>query len=173
MLLNLGVGGEIFKGQDIVRGQAQDGVRAERSGKLAGAEHGGVEGFGGLVVGDDDDAGGVGGVDERRQIEGAGGGGEARDATTPGAGAEMAADTLEGLRVLEVREEFANKREDHASLILPLAVNRRIQPIESSGAAYWEGKERAGTGSEADEAVVDGWAVGDCALSRIFWAEEV
>ena len=64
VLLNLGVGREIFKGQDIVRGQAEDSFGGERSGELAGAEDGGVEGFGGLVVGDDDDAGSVRGADE-------------------------------------------------------------------------------------------------------------
>ncbi len=64
MLLNLGVRREIFEGQDVVRGQAQDGVGRERAGELAGAEDGGVESLGGLVVGDDDDAGGVRGADE-------------------------------------------------------------------------------------------------------------
>ena len=55
-LLNLGVRGEIFKGQDVVRGQAQDGLGGEGAGEVAGGEDGGVQGLGGLVVGDEDEA---------------------------------------------------------------------------------------------------------------------
>ena len=89
--------------------EAEDGFGWECSCKLAGGEDGGVEGFGGLVVGDDDDRGCSGGADEVGKVEGAGGGGESRDTTTPRAGAQMAAYTLEGFRVLKVREEFADE----------------------------------------------------------------
>ncbi len=54
-LLDLGVGGEVFEGEDVVGGEAEDGFGGERSCELAGGEDRGVEGFGGLVVGDDDD----------------------------------------------------------------------------------------------------------------------
>ena len=114
LLLDFGVRGEVFKGEDIVAGQAEDGRGIERAGELAGAEDGGVEGFGGLVVGDDHDGGGSGGADKEWKIEGAGSGGEAGDAPAPGASAEMAADTLEGFRVLEIREEFADEGKNHA-----------------------------------------------------------
>ena len=72
-----------------------------------------MEGFGGFVVGDDDDAGVSGGADEEREIEGAGGEGESRDTSTPRAGAEMASYTLEGFGVLQVREELADEGENH------------------------------------------------------------
>ncbi len=62
-LLDLGVGGEVFEGEDVVGGKAQDSFDGESSGELAGGEDVGVEGFGGLVVGDDDDAGRGGGTD--------------------------------------------------------------------------------------------------------------
>jgi hypothetical protein len=117
-LLNFGVRGEVFEGEDVVGGEAQDGFGREGAGELAGAEDGGVEGFGGLVVGDDDEAGGLGGTYEERKIEGAGGEGEAGDTTTPRASAEMAAYTLEGFRLLQVCEELADEGKDHALLIL-------------------------------------------------------
>ena len=101
-------------------GEAQD-ARGECAGQLAGGEDGGVEGFGGLVVGDDDERRGVGGADEEGKIEGAGGGGESGDTTAPRAGAQMAAYTLEGLGVFQVREELADEGENHAELILAAA----------------------------------------------------
>jgi hypothetical protein len=108
-ILDFGVGGEVFEGEDVVRGKAEDGFGRECSGELAGREDSGVEGFGGLVVGDDDDGGRGGGVDEVGKVEGAGGGGESRDTTAPRASAKVAAYTLEGFRVLKVREEFADE----------------------------------------------------------------
>ena len=53
--LDFGVGGEVFEGEDVVGGEAEDGFGGEGAGELAGGEDGGLEGFGGLVVGDDDD----------------------------------------------------------------------------------------------------------------------
>ena len=59
-LLNFRVGREVFEGQHIVRGKAQDGVGVERAGELAGGEDGGVQRLGGLVVGDQDERRGAG-----------------------------------------------------------------------------------------------------------------
>ena len=72
-----------------------------------------MEGFGGLVVGDDDDARVSGGSDEERKIEGASGEGESGDTSAPRAGAKMASHTLEGFGVLQVREELADEGENH------------------------------------------------------------
>ncbi len=71
-LLDFGVGGEVFEGEDVVGGEAEDGFGGEGSGEVAGGEDGGVEGFGGLVVGDDDDAGGVRRRGRRREGRGRG-----------------------------------------------------------------------------------------------------
>ena len=115
LLLDLGVRGEVLEGEDVVGGEAEDGLGWERSGEVAGAEDGGVEGLGGLVVGDDDESGGVGcGADEEGKIEGAGGEGESGDTSAPRAGAQVASYTLEGLRVFQVREELADEGENHA-----------------------------------------------------------
>jgi hypothetical protein len=108
------VGGEVFEGEDVVGGKAEDGFGGEGAGELAGGEDGGVEGFGGFVVGDNDDAGGCGGADEVGKIEGAGGEGESRDTSAPRATAQVAAYTLEGFRVLQVCEELADEGKNHA-----------------------------------------------------------
>ena len=112
-LLDLGVGREIFEGEDVVRGEANDLVRVECAGELGGGEDAGVEGFGGLVIGDEDEAGGAGGTDHEGQIEGARGGSEAGDTAAAAAGDEVAAEAVEGLGVFEVGEEIADKGEDH------------------------------------------------------------
>ncbi len=85
--LNFGVGRKVFEGQNVVGWEAEDGFGWEGAGELAGAEDGGVEGLGGLVVGDDDETGGCGGADEEWKIQGAGGEGEARDTSAPRASA--------------------------------------------------------------------------------------
>jgi hypothetical protein len=117
-LLNLWVRREIFEGENVVGRKVEDGFGGEGSGELAGREDSGVEGFGGFVVGDDDDAGGVGGADEVGKVECAGGESESGHTTATRASAEMAANTLEGFGVLQVREELANEGKNHAVLIL-------------------------------------------------------
>ncbi len=116
--LDLGVGRKVFEGEDVVSGEAEDGFGGDCAGELAGAENGGVEGLGSLVVGDDDDAWGCGGADEEGKIEGAGGKGESRDTSAPRASAQVAAYTLKGFRMLQVCEELADEGKNHAGLIL-------------------------------------------------------
>ena len=111
--LDFGVGREVFEGEDVVGGKAQDGVGVERAGEVAGGEDGGVQRLGGLVVRDQDERGGAGCADEERKIEGAGGEGEAGDTSSPAAGTQMATDTLEGDRMFQVREQFADERQNH------------------------------------------------------------
>jgi hypothetical protein len=81
------VGRKVFEGEDVVGGEAEDGLGVQGAGKFTGTEDGGVEGLGGFVVGYDDDAGGVGSAYEEGEIEGAGGEGEARDTSAPRASA--------------------------------------------------------------------------------------
>lgn len=108
-LLNFRVRREVFEGEDVVCGKTEDGVRRKGSGELAGGENSGMKGFGSLVVGDDDDARSSGGADEVGEIEGSGGSGEAGDTSAPRASAQVAAYTLEGFGVLEVRKELADE----------------------------------------------------------------
>ena len=94
-------------------GQAKDRAGGERAGQLAGGEDGGVQLFGGLVVGHQNQARRVGGADEERKIQRARGEGEAGDASSPAAGAQVATDTLEGHTVLKVRKQFADEGQNH------------------------------------------------------------
>ena len=59
-------------------------------------------------------AGRLRGADEVRKIEGAGGEGESGDTSAPRAAAQMATHTLEGFRMLQVREELADEGKNHA-----------------------------------------------------------
>ena len=115
---DLGVWREVFEGEDVVRGEAEDGLGREGSSEVAGGEDGGVEGLSGFVVRDEDEAGRGGGADEEREIQRAGGKGEAGDTSSPAAGAEMLPDTVEWGGVLKVREKLANEGENHAGSIL-------------------------------------------------------
>jgi hypothetical protein len=117
-LLDLGVRRKVFEGENVVSWEAEDGFRGEGSGEFAGGEDGCVERLGGFVVGDDDDTRGVGCADEEGKVESACGEGESGHTTAPRASAEVAANTLEGFGVLQVREELANEGKNHAVLIL-------------------------------------------------------
>ena len=114
LFLHIGVRRDAFEGQDIVRGQAQDALRFDGTGQVGGGAQRQFERFGGLVVGDENDDGGLGGVREERNAEGARGGGQPGDTTTPSREAEMPSHTLETIGVLNAREGIANKGKDHA-----------------------------------------------------------
>src|ERR1039458_831125 len=94
-------------------GKAEDGLCGQCSGQLAGGEDGGVEGLCCLVIGDEDKRGRVRGADEQRKIQRAGSEGEAGDASSPAAGTQVATDTIEGDRVLKVRQQLADERQNH------------------------------------------------------------
>jgi len=81
--LNFGVGREVFEGEDVVGGETKDGFGGDGAGELAGVEYGGVEGFGGFVVGYDDEAGSLGRADEEGKMECAGGESETGHTSTP------------------------------------------------------------------------------------------
>jgi hypothetical protein len=67
-LLDLGVRRKVFEREYVVGWEAEDGFGGEGSGQIAGSEDGGVECLGGLVVGDDDDARGVGCADKEGKV---------------------------------------------------------------------------------------------------------
>jgi len=113
LLEEVGVGGEIFEGENIVRGEGEDLRGRERAGEMAGGGDGCVEGFGGFVVCDEDERGGVERADEGGKDEGAGGAGESGDTPTPRAGCQMQPHTLERLGGFQVREERADEGKKH------------------------------------------------------------
>jgi hypothetical protein len=99
-----------------VRGKADDAGGFERAGELAGGEDGLMEGFGGLVVGDEDEGWGRGCLDEEREIEGTRGEGEAGDAAAALSVLEVTTGSVEGVGVFEVCEEVADEGENHRYL---------------------------------------------------------
>ena len=82
-----------------MRGQADDACGSERAGEVGGGGEGLVEGFGGLVVGDQDERGGAlrQGLDEEGEVERARREGEAGDTATALPGLQVAASAVEGV----------------------------------------------------------------------------
>ena len=67
-----GWGERFSKGRTSWAGRRRTAAAVERAGELAGGEDGLVEGFGGLVVGDEDERGGVARPGRRRAGRGRG-----------------------------------------------------------------------------------------------------
>lgn len=118
------MGREIFKGQHIVGGQTHDRSSVERAGEVAGGLDGLMEGFGGLVIGNQDESGG--GLRERLkeewEVKGAGCKGESGDATARSsrgtARLQVASNAVEGVAGFEVGEQVADEGQDHAGFSL-------------------------------------------------------
>ena len=132
-------GARDFRRKDIVSREAKDGFGLEGAGELASTDDCGMKGFGCFVVGDDDDARGLSGTNEKGKVEGAGGKGESRDTSTPRASAEVAAYTLKSFRMLQVGEELADERKNHAGLTLAAWADRQAGYRSNSEAACSRG----------------------------------
>ena len=125
LLLHVGMRREIFKGKHVVRGHADDAMGIDGAGELAASAEHRLKSLGGLVVRDDDDDELARGAGKEREIEGASGRGESRDTPTPRTKAEMPLYAIKCGGVLQLREHFADKREDHASSSLAAAAMAR------------------------------------------------
>ena len=110
--------GEIFKRQDIVRRKPQDALGINGSGEFAAGAKSEFKGFSGFIVRHDDDDWFFGGAREERNIQRTGGCSESRDTTAPRSKAKMPAYAIECGGLLQLREDFADKREDHTETIL-------------------------------------------------------
>ncbi len=145
LLLHVGVGGEVFKGQHVMGGQAHHAGRIDGAGKFAAGAKSGFKGFGGLVVGDDHDDRPVGGARHEGKVEGAGGSGESGDTPAPRSKAEVPANAFKGGRVLQVRKDFADEREDHRGLVYqPLRGTARAANCASRLPGFAQSKRRRG-----------------------------
>ena len=111
--LDLRVRREVFVGKHVVGRQHHDGVGVRRAGQIAKRLHHGQELFRGAVAVHHDDQRLQCGFEEQRVMQGARAGGEAGHTYPPRAALYLASCTLEIGRLLHVREEFANKRQDH------------------------------------------------------------
>ena len=112
LLLHVGMRREIFEGKHVVRRQPHH-APGQGAGQLAtGAQHR-LQRLGGLVVGHHHDDRLAGGPRHQRQIERPRRGGQSGDTPTPRTKAQMPSYALKTGRVLQLREDFADERENH------------------------------------------------------------
>ena len=104
-----------------------------------------VHGVGGLVVGNDDDGGDVGGAREEGNVQGAGGGSESRHTTTPTGKCQVPSCLFKGGGILQVRQQLADKGEDHAGFSLAVAEDS-VCGTEVRVNCDFGGSEEAGPG---------------------------
>ena len=113
LLLDIRMRREIFKRQDIVCRQTQHALGIDGPGELAAGAESEFKRFSGLIVRHDDDDRLFRGACEKRDVQRAGGCGQSRDTPAPRSKAEMPAYAIECGGLLQLREDFADKREDH------------------------------------------------------------
>jgi hypothetical protein len=107
---------EILEGEDVTRGEGDDGVRIGGGGELAEAAEDGEEVFDGAVVVDHEDEGASGGALKEHEQQGFSGWGEGGDTKAPRALLEVGGNTREGGKLFYVREEFADEGKKHAGI---------------------------------------------------------
>ena len=117
LLLHVGVRREIFERKHVVRGKTDNACRIDGAGELATGLEQRLQSFRSLVVGDDDDDWLFGGPRHERKVEGARGRGESGHTPTPRTQAEVPANAFKSRRLLQLRENLADKREDHQVLV--------------------------------------------------------
>ena len=113
LLLHVGVRREIFKGKHIVGRKAHDARRIDGAGELASGLEQRLQRFGGLVVGHDDDDRLLGGPRHQRQIERPRRRGQSGHTSPARTQAQVPANAFKSRGMLQLRKNFADKREDH------------------------------------------------------------
>ena len=114
LLLHVGVRREVFKRENVVRGQAHNLSGIECSGKVASSPQHGLKGFGGLVVRDHHHHRLAGSTSQQWNVDCAGGRSKSGDTPTPRTKAEMPSYALKRGGVLQFRKNIADERENHA-----------------------------------------------------------
>ena len=117
LLLHVRMRREIFKGKDVVGGKAHHASGIDGAGELATGLEQRLQRLGGLVVGDDDHSELLGGPRHQRQIKRSRRRGQAGHTPPPRTQAEVPANALESRGMLQLRENLADKREDHRTLV--------------------------------------------------------
>ncbi len=95
-------------------GQADDLGRIHGPGEVATYLQHGLESLGGLVVGDHNNDRLARGAGDEGNVEGAGGCRQSRHTSPPRSKAEVPAYAIKSRNVLQLREDFADERENHA-----------------------------------------------------------
>jgi hypothetical protein len=113
LLLHVGMGREVFKGKNVVGGQADHLRGVHGAGEVAAGFEQGFERLGSFVVGHDHDCKLLGGPRHQGKVNGPRRCGEARDTSPPRTKAEVPSYAFKTRRVLQLREDFADERENH------------------------------------------------------------
>ena len=90
-----------------------------------------LQSLGGLVVGNHNDHGLLGGAGEQRKVKRAGSIGESGHTSAPDTEGEVPANAIKRGGLLQFREYFADKREDHA-----VPVYQRLRDCASSESRF-------------------------------------
>ncbi len=117
LLLDVGMRGEIFERKHIVGGKPDNAGWIDGAGQLASGFEERLKGFGGLVVGHDQDDRLFGGPRHQRQVESPRRRGQSGHTPPSRTQAKVPANALKARGMLQLREYFADKREDHEALV--------------------------------------------------------
>ena len=123
LLLHVRMGREVLERKHVVRGQADHTLGIDGSGEFAAGAQSRFKSLGGLVVGHYDDNGMLGGAGKQRKVQRTGSIGESGHTSSSDTEGEVPANAIKGGGLLQFRENFADKREDHAVSSLPVDPN--------------------------------------------------
>src|ERR1700735_516684 len=117
---------KVFKRENIMCGQANNLARIDGAGQLASRLEHRLQCFCGLVVGDNYDDRLLGGPRHQRNIESPRCYGETRDTSPPRTKAQMPSNAIKSRNLLQLRKDFADKRENHRIPSLPASAMRQM-----------------------------------------------
>ena len=120
-------------------GKAYNACGIDGAGELAAGLEEGFKRLGGFVVSDDEDDELLGGASHERKVERSGRCGESGHTPTPRTQAEVPAYAFKSRSLLQLRENFADKRQDHQSSSLTASdargINARQRPANDPAGA--------------------------------------
>ncbi len=117
LLLHVGVRREVLEWEHIVGGDTDYTIWIDCSGEFTAGAECEFESFGGLVIGHDNDDGLLGGASEKWDVKRTGSIRESGHTSATDTKREVPANAIKGGGLLQFRENFADKREDHAVLV--------------------------------------------------------
>jgi hypothetical protein len=117
LFLNVRVRRKILEGEDIVGGETDDGGGIDGAGQFASGPEHWLQRFCGSIVGDDHDYRLFCGPGHERQVECPRRGGEPGDTSPPRTKAQVPSYAIKARRVLQLRKNLADKRENHEVLV--------------------------------------------------------
>ncbi len=143
LLLHVGVRREIFEREHVVGGKAHHARGIDGAGQLASGLEQRLQRLGGLVVGHDHDDRLLGRPRHQRQIERPRRRSQSGHTPTPRTQAEVPANALKSRGMLQLREDFADKRENHRSSSLAVETSTATKSEALSRCAGFRGAEQS------------------------------